>query len=97
MKSLTLDQTQRVSGGSLIKVLGWTIGSVLLASAFAGLFALTAGAGAVAIAAAATGASLTPASWGLACFTDYWFMSDQWNVSFNLKVRKWKKYWSGIC
>jgi hypothetical protein len=40
-------------------------------AAFGTLFTLTAGVGAVAIASAAVGASLSPAAWGLACFTDY--------------------------
>ena len=62
---------EAISGGSTAKVIGCTIGSILLVSAFASLFVLTAGAGAVAIAAAATSVSLSPAGWGLACFTDY--------------------------
>ena len=71
MKKLSFEQMETVNGGSVIKVVGCTMGSILLVAAFAGLFALTAGAGAVAIASAAAGVSLTPASWGLACFTDY--------------------------
>jgi hypothetical protein len=71
MKKLSFEQMETVNGGSVIKIVGCTMGSILLVAAFASLFALTAGAGAVAIAAAAVGASLTPASWGLACFTDY--------------------------
>ena len=71
MKTLNLEQMENVSGGSMLKFLGCSIGSILLVAAFASLFTLTAGAGAVAIAAAATGASLSPASWGLACFMDY--------------------------
>ncbi len=71
MKKLSLDQMEKIGGGSAVKVVGCTIGSLLLLSAFASLFVLTAGAGAIAIAAAATGASLSPAAWGLACFTDY--------------------------
>jgi hypothetical protein len=71
MKELKFDQMEVTNGGSVIKVVGCTIGSILLVSAFASLFALTAGAGAIAIAAAATGASLSPAGWGLACFTEY--------------------------
>jgi len=71
MKTLNYEQMQSVNGGSVAKAIGCTMGSILLVAAFAGLFALTAGAGAVAIASAAVGASLSPASWGLACFTDY--------------------------
>jgi hypothetical protein len=71
MKTLSLEQMETVKGGSMMKVIGCTMGSVLLLAAFGTLFALTAGAGAIAIASAAVGASLTPASWGLACFTDY--------------------------
>jgi hypothetical protein len=71
MKTLSLEQMETVKGGSMMKVIGCTMGSVLLLAAFGSLFALTAGAGAIAIASAAVGASLTPASWGLACFTDY--------------------------
>jgi hypothetical protein len=71
MKTLNLEQMEKVSGGSMAKVLGCTMGSILLVAAFAGLFALTAGAGVVAVASAVAGASLSPASWGLACFTDY--------------------------
>jgi hypothetical protein len=67
MKKLTFEQMESVNGGSIIKVVGCTVGSILLLTAFASLFALTAGAGAIAIASAAVGASLTPAS----CFTDY--------------------------
>ncbi len=62
---------EKVQGGSILKVLGCTMGSILLVSAFAGLFALTAGVGAIAIASAAVGASLSPAAWGVACFTEY--------------------------
>ena len=71
MKEMNFEQMGAVNGGSTVKIVGCTIGSILLVSAFAGLFALTAGAGIVAIAAAATGASLSPAAWGLSCFTDY--------------------------
>jgi hypothetical protein len=71
MKKLNFEQMESLNGGSVAKVVGCTMGSILLVAAFAGLFALTAGAGAVAIASAAVGASLSPASWGLACFTDY--------------------------
>ena len=71
MKKLNYEQMEKVSGGSIAKILGCTMGSVLLVAAFASLFALTVGAGAIAIASAAAGASLSPASWGLACFTDY--------------------------
>ena len=71
MKTLNLEQMESVKGGSILKIVGCSLGSVLLVAAFAGLFALTVGAGAIAIASAAVGASLTPASWGLACFTDY--------------------------
>jgi hypothetical protein len=71
MKELSLNQMEAVNGGSVARVVGCTMGSILLVAAFASLFALTAGAGAVAIASAAAGASLSPASWGLACFTDY--------------------------
>jgi hypothetical protein len=71
MKELNFEQMEAVNGGSVLKVLGCTIGSILLVTAFASLFALTAGAGAIAIASAAVGASLTPSAWGLSCFTDY--------------------------
>jgi hypothetical protein len=71
MKSLSMEQMETVRGGSLIKVIGCTTGSILMVAAFVSLFALTAGAGAVVIASAAVGASLSPASWGVACFTDY--------------------------
>jgi len=71
MKELNFEQMETVSGGSTAKIVGCTLGSILLVAAFASLFVLTAGAGAVAIASAAVGASLSPASWGLACFTDY--------------------------
>jgi hypothetical protein len=71
MKKLNAEEMEIISGGSIAKAVGCTMGSILFVAAFAGLFALTAGAGAVAIASAAVGASLTPASWGLACFTDY--------------------------
>mgnify|MGYP006876582951 FL=1 len=71
MKKIGFEQMEITVGGSATKVVGCTIGSILLVSAFASLFVLTAGAGAIAIAAAATGASLSPAAWGLACFTDY--------------------------
>jgi hypothetical protein len=71
MKKMSIEQLESTIGGSAVKVVGCTIASILLVSAFASLFALTAGAGAIAIAAAATGASLSPAAWGLACFTDY--------------------------
>jgi carbonic anhydrase/acetyltransferase-like protein (isoleucine patch superfamily) len=71
MKTLNLEQMEMTNGGSTAKVVGCTIGSILLVAAFAGLFTLTLGAGAVAIAAAAVTASLSPAGWGLACFTDY--------------------------
>ena len=71
MKELNLEQMEKVNGGSILKVVGCTMGSILLVSAFATLFTLTAGAGAIVVASAAVGASLTPASWGIACFTDY--------------------------
>jgi hypothetical protein len=71
MKTLNFEQMEKVQGGSILKIVGCSFGSVLLVAAFASLFALTAGAGVVAIASAAVGASLTPASWGLACFTNY--------------------------
>jgi hypothetical protein len=71
MKELSIESMESTNGGSTAKVIGCTIGSVLLVSAFASLFVLTAGASAIAIAAAATGASLSPAGWGLACFTEY--------------------------
>ena len=71
MKKLDLKQMEEINGGSLAKILGCTMGSVLLVAASAGLFALTAGASAIAIASAAVGASLSPASWGISCFTDY--------------------------
>jgi hypothetical protein len=71
MKKLTFEQMESLKAGSVAKVVGCTMGSILFVAAFAGLFALTAGAGAIAIASAAVGASLSPASWGLACFTDY--------------------------
>jgi hypothetical protein len=71
MKKLSLEEMESVKGGSIAKAVGCTIGSILLVGAFVSLFALTAGAGAVAIASAAVGASLSPASWGLACFTSY--------------------------
>ena len=70
MKKLSFEQMEKVNGGSLAKILGCTMGSILLVASFASLFALTAGVGAIAIASAAVGASLSPASWGLACFTD---------------------------
>ena len=71
MKTLNFEQMTNVNGGSLAKVLGCTMGSILLVASFATLFTLTAGAGAIAIASAAVGASLSPASWGLSCFTNY--------------------------
>jgi hypothetical protein len=71
MKELDLTQMQKVQGGSLAKVVACSFGSVLLLAAFGTLFTLTAGVGAIALASAAVGASLTPAAWGLACFTDY--------------------------
>lgn len=71
MKELSFEQMELVHGGSTIKVVGCTIGSVLLLSAFVGLFTLTLGASALVIASAAVSASLSPAAWGLSCFTDY--------------------------
>jgi len=71
MKELDFTQMQKIQGGSLVKVVGCTMGSLLLLAAFGTLFTLTAGVGAIALASAAVGASLSPAAWGLACFTDY--------------------------
>jgi hypothetical protein len=71
MKTLNLEQMESLKGGSIAKILGCSLGSILLVASFASLFALTAGAGAIAIASAAVGASLSPASWGVSCFTNY--------------------------
>jgi len=69
MRELSNDQMATVSGGSTSKAIGCAITSVLLITAFAGAFALTAGASAIAIAAVVTDLSLSPTAWGLACFT----------------------------
>jgi hypothetical protein len=71
MKEMNYEQMGAVTGGSIAKVVGCSFASVLLVAGFAGLFALTAGASAVVIAAAATTVSLSPAAWGISCFTDY--------------------------
>lgn len=62
MKEMSLEQMERVEGGSLECGLA-TVG---LIAAYGGLFVATGGIG---LAFAAAGAIVAPTSWGLSCFT----------------------------
>jgi hypothetical protein len=65
MKTLNLEQMEKVNGGKML-ALECGIASIALVGAFAALVTATGGA---ALAIAAITYSVAPAGWGLACFT----------------------------